>query len=171
MLDNAVKEHNIRQHMVGVIQRVEQTLEDNPDAMMSWEPIPLDMFSKELPAEIKSCWVFNLRKNMTTGAERHPNSIQRMRSYQGSGDFQTKPGSVWESNFLESNPEKEVVKRWLSIPVNVWHQGVVDNENWVVLSFHTAEISELVEERADEEDGNNLHSEKYADKKPGNARS
>jgi len=166
MLDDAVKDENIARHMVGLIQRVEQSLKDNPKAMMAWEPIPLDMFRIELPKEIKSCWVFNLRKNMTTGAERHPNSIQRMRSYQGSGDFQTRSGSSWESHFLESDPEKEVAKRWLSIPVNVWHQGVVYDENWVVLSFHTAEVSELMEERADESDGNRIHAHRYADQEP-----
>jgi len=166
MLDEAVKDEHIARHMEGVISRVEQTLEDDPAAMMAWEPIPLSMFSKELPGEIKSCWVFNLRKNMTTGAERHPNSIQRMRSYQGTGDFQTKPGADWNSNFLESDPSMDVSRRWLSIPVNVWHQGVVDGENWVVLSFHTAEVSELIEERADEAHENVIHAERYADKKP-----
>ncbi len=161
-LDKAVREDAIKQHMAGVIQRVQQTLEDNPQAMMSWEPIPLTLYKQELPAEIKSCWVFNLRKNKTTGAERHPNSIQRMMSYQGSGDFQTKPGSTWESNFLDSNSDKEAIgKRWLSIPVNVWHQGVVSDKNWIVLSFHTAEVSELIEERAEDGDETRLHKQTY----------
>ena len=66
-LDKAVREDAIKQHMAGVIQRVQQTLEDNPQAMMSWEPIPLTLYKQELPAEIKSCWVFNLRKNKTIG--------------------------------------------------------------------------------------------------------
>ncbi len=165
ILDKAVQEETLKKHMEGVIQRVEKALQDAPDAMMSWEPIPLNLYSQKLPDEIKSCWVFNLRKYKTTGAERHPNSIQRMMSYKGTGDFQTKPGETWQSNFLESDRDKDVSKRWLSIPVNVWHQGVVSEQNWVVLSFHTVEVSELIEERADESNHGKMHSQKYVDKK------
>jgi len=164
LLDRAVNEENIRQHMIGVIQRVEEALKNDKNAMMSWEPIPLSLYKQPLPSEIKSSWVFNLRKNSTTGAERHPNSIQRMMSYQGYGDFQTKPGNDWESKFLKSNFKVGIEKRWISIPVNVWHQGVVGDENWIVLSFHTAEVSELIEERPEEGDETKLHRENYSNK-------
>jgi len=164
LLDAVVKEEGIRQHMIGVIQRVEQTLENNPNALMSWEAIPLNIYKQRLPSEIKSSWVFNLRKNTTTGAERHPNSIQRMMSYKGQGDFQTKPDLKWESNFLKSDFEGDIEKRWISIPENVWHQGVVGDDNWVVISFHTAEVSELIEERPENGDENKIHKEKYVDK-------
>jgi len=164
ILDKAVEEEHIRQHMIGVIQRVEKKLEEDPSAIMSWEPIPLDLYRQKLPDEIKSCWVFDLRKGSTTGAERHPNSIQRMMSYQGHGDFQTKPDSSWESHFLDSNFNEEIEKRWISIPVNIWHQGIVSEENWIVLSFHTAEVSELIEEKHEEGDETRLHKQKYIDK-------
>lgn len=164
LLDIAVKQDSIKQNMIGVIQRVEQTLKDNPETYMSWEPIPLDLFKQALPSEIKSSWVFNLRKNTTTGAERHPNSIQRMMSYKGHGDFQTKPDLEWKSNFLESDFDGEIEKRWISIPINVWHQGIVSDENWIVISFHTAEVSDLIEERPEDGDENNLHQQKYVDK-------
>lgn len=163
-LDKAVKEEDIKQHLMGVIQRVEQSLKENPESLMSWEPIPLELFKQKLPNEIKSSWVFNLRKNSTTGAERHPNSIQRMMSYKGHGDFQTKPEKEWKSNFLESDLEGAIEKRWISIPINVWHQGIVSNENWIVISFHTAEVSELIEERPEDGNENNLHQQKYIDK-------
>jgi len=164
LLDIAVKEDNIKQYMIGVIQRVEQTLENDPKALMAWEPIPIDLYNQQLPSDIKSSWVFILRKNTTTGAERHPNSIQRMMSYKGSGDFQSKPALKWNSNFLESNFGGDIEKRWISIPLNVWHQGIVGNENWVVISFHTAEVSELIEERPEEGDENKFHKQKYVDK-------
>jgi hypothetical protein len=164
LLDKAANEENIKQHMIGVIQRVEEALRNDPIAMMSWEPIPLNLFKQPLPAEIKSSWVFNLRKNSTTGAERHPNSIQRMMSYKGHGDFQTKPGVEWESNMLESNFDAEIEKRWISIPTSVWHQGIVGDENWIVISFHTAEVSELIEERPEDGDENKVHSQNYIEK-------
>ena len=164
LLDNAVKEEGIKQHMIGVIQRVEQVLENDPKALLFWEPIPLNLYIQQLPGEIKSSWVFNLRKNTTTGAERHPNSIQRMMSYKGQGDFQTKPDLKWESNLLKSDFDGDIEKRWISIPINVWHQGLVSDENWIVISFHTAEVSELIEERPENGDENKIHKQKYIDK-------
>jgi hypothetical protein len=163
LLDIAVKEESVKQYMTGVIQRVEETLENDSNALMAWEPIPLELYKQKLPKEIKSSWVFNLKKNTTTGAERHPNSIQRMMSYKGHGDFQTKPNLEWESNFLESDFDGEFDKRWISIPINVWHQGIVSDENWIVISFHTAEVSELIEERPEDGNENKLHQQKYID--------
>ena len=164
LLDSAVKEEGIKQHMIGAIQRVEQALESDPKAIMSWESIPLDLYKLQLPGEIKSSWVFILRRNTITGAERHPNSIQRMMSYKGYGDFQTKRDNEWESNFLERSFEGDIEKRWISIPINVWHQAVVGNENWIVISFHTAEVHELIEERPEDGNEKKLRQKKYENK-------
>ncbi|MFA4922614.1 MAG: hypothetical protein WC557_00285 [Ignavibacteriaceae bacterium] len=165
MLDIAVRDKSIKQQMDTIVKRVVQTLENDPKApMMAWEPIPLNIYNQQLISDIKSSWVFILRKNTTTGAERHPNSIQRMMSYKGYGDFQTKPDLKWDSNFLESDFEGEIEKRWISIQLNVWHQGIVGDENWIVISFHTAEVSELIEERPEEGDENKIHKQKYVDK-------
>jgi hypothetical protein len=161
-LDKTVMDEKFTQYMNLAIQRVEELLEKNPVSLMAWEPVPLNIYTRELPSDVKSSWIFILRKNSTTGAERHPNSIQRMMSYKGKGDFQTKPDLKWDSHFLESNFEGDINKRWISIPVNVWHQGIVGDENWIVISFHTAAESELIEERP--EDGDKIHQQKYADK-------
>jgi hypothetical protein len=164
ILDTAVKDNSIRIKLDTIVMRVEQNLENDLEASMAWEPIPLDLYNYQLPSEIKSSWVFILKKNTITGAERHPNSIQRMMSYKGSGDFQTKPDYEWNSNFLESDFEGKIEKRWISIPQNVWHQGIIGDENWVVISFHTVEVSELIEERPEKGDENNLRTQKYIDK-------
>ena len=50
---------------------------------------------------------------------------------------------------LVSVRSTEMERRWLSIPVNVWHQAVVLNTDWVVVSFHTVPAEELIEERPD----------------------
>lgn len=164
ILDSAVNDENIAGEINTIVQRVEKQLENNPNEIMAWEGIPLELYNYELPEEIKSSWVFILRKNLITGAERHPNSIQRMVSYKGYGDFQTKPGDKWESNYLESDSKLPLEKRWISIPVNVWHQGVVPDKDWVVVSFHTAGESELIEERPVDESSTEFRREKYADK-------
>ncbi len=163
ILDVTVRNNSIKKQIDAIVKRVEQALENDPKAIMAWEPIPLDLYIQQLPSDIKSSWVFILRKNTTTGAERHPNSIQRMMSYKGSGDFQSKPDLEWNSHFLESDFNGEIEKRWISIPLNVWHQGIVGDENWAVISFHTAEVSELIEERPEEGDASKFHKQKYID--------
>ena len=126
---------------------------------MAWEPIPLTLFRGALPALIRSSWVFILRAGANTGAERHPNSHQRMMSFEGTGDLQTEaqpsgassrePSDIiWRSNILVSDPEATLERRLISIPQNVWHRPVIAKDaNWVVVSFHTVPAEELIEER------------------------
>jgi hypothetical protein len=83
---------------------------------MTWEPIPLIVFGSALPPEIRSAWVFVLRAGADTGAERHPNSHQRMMSFEGSGDLQTREPGKWLSNVLVSDAEAPLERRWISIP-------------------------------------------------------
>lgn len=164
MLDIAVLDKSIKQQIDAIVKRVEKALENDPKSVMAWEPIPLDLYNKQLKSDIKSSWVFILRKNICTGAERHPNSIQRMMSYKGYGNLQTRTDLKWDSNLLESDFNGEIEKRWISIPTNVWHQGLVGDENWVVISFHTAKVSELIEERLLDGDEKKIHQQKYVDK-------
>ena len=137
-----------------IIERVRAELSRRNEALMTWEPIPLTVFGRALPPEIRSAWVFVLRAGADTGAERHPNSHQRMMSFQGSGDMQVQAGSSapnsegWQSNMLISDSDAPLEKRWISIPQNVWHQPVISKEaDWVVVSFHTVPAEELIEER------------------------
>jgi hypothetical protein len=136
-----------RAHIDPIASQVEKELSHNPAALMAWQPIPLSIFGSALPADIRSSWLFILRAGATTGAERHPNSHQRVMSYRGSGDLQTLVDGKWRSNELVSDPQVNFLKRWVSIPLNVWHQAVVPERNWVVVSFHTVLTNELIEER------------------------
>jgi hypothetical protein len=130
-------------------------------AGLAWEPLPLNCFGPEMPDFIQSSWVFILRSRSTSGAERHPNSHQRMASYRGAGDFQIHDGQQWQSNHLSSEADQELERRWVSIPVNTWHQGVTGDHDWVVVSFHTVPEGELIEERPDPTDDSITHSRTY----------
>jgi hypothetical protein len=99
-----------------------------------------------------SSWVFILREGSTTGAERHPNSHQRVVAWQGSGDLQVWAEDQWISNLLTDDHDAPVAARWASIPPNVWHQAVVANRDWAVVSFHTVADHELIEERPTADD-------------------
>jgi hypothetical protein len=153
-LDQILRSEKVRTLIRPVVERVRAKLSRETGAFMAWEPIPLTIFGGALPDAIKSSWVFVLRAGANTGAERHPNSHQRMMSFQGSGDMQLQAGSSapnnegWQSNKLISDSNAPLGKRWISIPQNVWHQPVISKEaDWVVVSFHTIPAEELIEER------------------------
>jgi hypothetical protein len=150
-LDAALPSGSLRGHIRSVVVRVSETLARKKDALMSWEPVPLHIFPTILPPEIRSAWVFVLRAGADTGAERHPNSHQRMMSFEGCGDLQTGEPGKWQSNVLVSDPDAPLERRWISIPTNVWHRPVINaSANWAVVSFHTVPPEELIEERPDE---------------------
>jgi hypothetical protein len=161
-LDKILRSEEVRTQLKPIVERVRADLRQKPGAVMAWEPIPLTTYGDALPAEIRSSWVFILRAGVNTGAERHPNSHQRMMSFDAMGDLQVEEQRSevarqksdfavrWQSNFLVSAADAPLVQRWVSIPPNVWHQPVVPRESdWVVVSFHTVPAEELIEERPD----------------------
>jgi hypothetical protein len=152
LLDAAVGRAAAREAILPIVARVEQTLRRGTEAIEAWEPIPLEVYRDGLPPGIRSSWVFILRRGVTTGAERHPNSRQRMMSWSGGGDFQVHDGESWRSHALGGSSQRALTERWISIPPNTWHQGVVAGKDWVVVSFQTVPVEELIEERPDPED-------------------
>ena len=80
-LDELVRRSSVIATINSIVTHVEQKLARNPDALLAWQPIPLNTYGVGLPSMIRSSWVFILRARATTGAERHPNSHQRMMSY------------------------------------------------------------------------------------------
>jgi hypothetical protein len=151
-LDAILRRSPIRAQIQPIVDRVHANLAQEQTAVMAWEPVPLTIFDNALMPELRSCWVFILRAGANTGAERHPNSHQRMMSFECSGDLQVRAGveSSWQSNVLISDPKAPLERRWISIPQNIWHQPVVSQGgDWVVVSFHTVPAEELIEERPD----------------------
>ena len=64
-------------------------------------------------------------------------------------------------NCLVSDDHAELPCRWASIPANEWHQAVVPNQDWVVVSFHTVAAEELIEERPDAENADHTFRRHY----------
>ena len=172
-LDRVVRSEQVHVQLRPIVERVRAELTRKEDALMAWEPIPVTLFGVALPAAIRSSWVFILRAGANTGAERHPNSHQRMMSFEATGDLQTeaeppRPGArapcdiVWQSNILVSDPEAPLERRWISIPQNVWHRPVIaKGADWVVASFHTVPAEELIEERPDSGDARGIKQMLY----------
>ncbi len=161
ILDTMVQQQTVRIIIDRIISIVERRLTQNPKTLLAWEPVPLATYGKGLPDSIRSSWVFVLRAQANTGAERHPHSYQHLISYRGSGDLQILNDEIWCSNLLVSDPSARIKNRILSIPANIWHRALVPEENWVVVSFHTVYENELIEERLDETDAELVHQRRY----------
>jgi len=162
-LDKIMMRESVTAVIDSLVPRVEKKLKKDPEALLAWEPVPLDTYGKSLPIMIRSSWVFIVRAKAKSGAERHPNSHQYMMSYRGGGDLQVMTGEKWDSNLLSSDPGKGIESRWVSIPPCTWHQAVTSKENWVVVSFHTAPEDELIEERPDPTDTQLTRQRLYSD--------
>jgi hypothetical protein len=85
-----------------------------------------------------------------------------MMSFEGSGNMKTGAPGKWESNVLVSDPDAPLERRWISIPMNVWHRPVIDTAaDWAVVSFHTVPAEELIEERPDDSREAGTRQKKY----------
>jgi len=167
-LDTIVRSDELRAKINPIVDRVRAALSQQAEALMTWEPIAVEIFGQTLPPEIRSGWIFVLRAGADTGAERHPNSHQRMMTLHGTGDMRVRAdgaSATWESNVLVSYPSAPLERRWISIPPNVWHRPVVGRHvDWVVISFHTVPAEELIEEKLDES-GAGTKQKKYVEGK------
>ena len=165
-LDTVLRSPNVRAQIRPIVERVRAELARKKTALMTWESVPLTIFGSALPAQVQSAWVFVLRAGADTGAERHPNSHQRMMSFRGSGDMRTGESEQAQSNVLISNPDAPMERRWISIPQNVWHRPVVGAEaDWVVVSFHTVPAEELIEERPNNPTNDGTKQMRYLEEK------
>lgn len=161
-LDRALWTPTVTPIIQAIADRVEQKLAMDAAATLAWEPVPLETYGEGLPEMILSSWVFVLRKGMTSGAERHPNSHQRVTAFHGKADFQLWEDGAWRSHILIDDPSRPLRERWVSIPVGGWHKPVMGEEDWTVVSFHTATQSELIEERGDPENRSDIRRQTYA---------
>src|SRR5438445_12016776 len=126
-LDTIVRSDELRAKIYPIVDRVCAALSQKPEALMTWEPIPLEIFGEQLPQEIRSGWIFVLRAGADTGAERHPNSHQRMMTLHGTGDMKTESkkgelrikkdekGIDWQSNVLVSDQCASLERRVISM--------------------------------------------------------
>ena len=67
-IDAVLRSETVRQQILPIIERVRAELAGKKEALMTWETIPLTVFGRALPAEIRSAWVFVLRAGADTGA-------------------------------------------------------------------------------------------------------
>ena len=115
------------------IERLDQEADHSQESFV-WSVIELDSIAPPLPDTIKSCWIFVLKKNVPSGCHYHPNSIQHMVTIKGQGRQQ-----------VAGQSKRMVLDEWIVIDKNVPHEFFPEDENMVVISFHTCDATELEE--------------------------
>jgi hypothetical protein len=149
-LDAILKVSSVRKTIDAIAAKLKS---GKPEILMAKEPVPLALYGDQLPHVIRASWVYLMRSPAVTGAERHPNSHQRTASYNGTGYFEVNESPEFDgesegaSYMLVSGTDEPLESRWVSIPVDLWHQAVAHDGDWIVVSFHTAAAAELIEER------------------------
>ena len=84
-------------------------------------------------------------------------------SYRGVADLQMWDDNSWRSHILVPDLDADIEKRLATVPINVWHKPVVQNANWIVVSFHTVPAEELIEERPESADMKQTRQRRYLD--------
>ena len=107
-----------------------------------WSVIDLSSIECELPEGIRSSWIFVLKKDVSSGCHYHPNSIQHMVTIKGQGMSKVAGEYKRMVRFGSSNSLADI---WHVIGKGVPHEFFPEEEDMVVVSFHTCEASELEE--------------------------
>lgn len=145
-LSRALNVPSARDSLAPVLSRMESALAARPDERQAWEPVDLRALPFEVPAGIRSCWVFVLRAGARFGPERHPNSHQQTVALSGAALFEVLAGETWSQRPVSGTDGEPGVASAISIPLGTWHRIQVGPRNCVCVSFHTIPAAELVEE-------------------------
>jgi mannose-6-phosphate isomerase-like protein (cupin superfamily) len=111
-----------------------------------WSVVDLNAIEGELPEEIKSCWIFLLKKDVPSGCHYHPNSVQHMVVIKGQGTSKVGEESRRMLPFGSANALEDV---WYVIGKGIPHEFFPEKEAMTVVSFHTCEEDQLEEVSCD----------------------
>ncbi len=151
---NTAVEYLLRQESFSTtVERLKGELAGSKETFV-WSTVELDSIPCELPADIKSCWIFHLRKDIPSGSHYHPNSVQHMVVVSGRGKSIVDGTRRTMVPFASS--EHSLTDKWYVIGQDVPHEVVPEREDMTVVSFHTCDASEL-EEIACESGGKRLY--------------
>jgi hypothetical protein len=141
-LNTAVESLLSRKILSETIERLSVEIKHSQEPFV-WSVIDLSHLESELPESIRSCWVFVLKKDVSSGCHYHPNSIQHMVTIKGQG--MSKVGGDYKRLTQFESSDGSLVDRWLVIEKRVPHEFFPEQEDLVVVSFHTCEANELEE--------------------------
>lgn len=108
-----------------------------------WSNIKQTSIRKALPEEIKSAWIFVLKKDIPSGCHYHPNSIQHMVMVEGMGESVI--GGKSKKIIKFGSPDTTINEIWYVIGKGIEHEFFPKGQDMVVISFHTCEAHALEE--------------------------
>jgi hypothetical protein len=124
------------------VKQLSKDISNSPEAFV-WSVIDLRLVESGLPDEIKSCWIFVLKKDVASGCHYHPNSVQHMTMIKGQGLSNVGGKSKRMQQFGSAHSSLEDV--WYVIGEGVPHEFFPEKEDMTVVSFHTCEADQLEE--------------------------
>jgi hypothetical protein len=119
----------------------EQLIQSNESFV--WSNIKQTSILKALPEEIKSAWIFILKKDIPSGCHYHPNSIQHMVMVEGMGESIV--GGKSRKMIKFGSTDMPIDEIWYVIGKGIEHEFFPEGQVMVVISFHTCEAHELEE--------------------------
>jgi hypothetical protein len=124
------------------VEGLKMELSASPEPFV-WSTVPLDSIGFEVPAVIKSCWIFLLKKDVPSGCHTHPNSVQHMAVINGTG--RSEVGGVSRPMVPIGSDRYSLEEKWHIIGHSVPHEFFPEGEDMAVVSFHTCDAAELQE--------------------------
>ena len=112
------------------------------DQAFVWSVIDAPLLSG-MPGNIKSGWIFILKVGVPSGCHYHPNSIQHMILIEGGG--KSNVGGNIKKMITFGYPGYNVEDIWYVIEEGVEHEFFPEEQDMVVISFHTCVADELQE--------------------------
>ena len=140
-LNDAVAQLVTRPAFRSAVDTLKEQLQDTAEPFV-WSTIDLQSVTTPLPGDIKSGWIFVLKKDVPSGCHFHPNSIQHMVMIEGEGTSKVGSASGEMKRFGEQGTLEET---WYVIPEGVPHEFFPRGSDVVVVSFHTCDSDELEE--------------------------
>jgi hypothetical protein len=108
-----------------------------------WTTVAPATIPVALPALIKSCWIFLLKRDVPSGSHYHPNSVQHMVALNGHG--RSNVGGVERLMIPFGSARHAIEEKWHVIGEGVPHEFFPEGEDMAVVSFHTCVAAELEE--------------------------
>jgi len=124
------------------LQHLRVDLGGSPEPFV-WTTVGLDNIHVALPAAIKSCWIFLLKREVPSGSHFHPNSVQHMIALNGRG--RSNVGGVERTMISFGSAGHSIEEKWHIIGPGIPHEFFPEGEDMAVVSFHTCAAAELEE--------------------------
>src|SRR5215813_11925969 len=132
-LNEAVAQLITQPAIHSLVRDLKQQLQHTSEPFV-WSTIDV---TAPLPDEIRSCWIFVLKKDVPSGCHYHPNSIQHMVMIEGDGT--SKVRAISRQMKRLGDPDSSLQDIWYVIPEGAPHEFFPKGKDMVVVSFHTCE--------------------------------